>query len=67
MGPIHTPAGLIEKGVRTLKEIYLTNLRVGENYGNALDLALDAMRKTPQKRQKRAHFTYTTVENSILK
>ena len=44
---IHTPTGLVERGVRTLKEILLTNVRADESFGKALDMALDEMRKHP--------------------
>ena len=44
---IHTPTGLVERGVRTLKENLLTNIKAGEQYGKALDISLDVMRKTP--------------------
>ena len=37
---IHTPTGLIERGVRTLKEILLTNIKADEKFGGALDIAL---------------------------
>ena len=44
---IHTPTGLVERGVRTLKENLLTNIKAGERLSKALDLSLDVMRKTP--------------------
>ena len=47
---IHTPTGLVERCVRTLKEIVLTNMKAGEKFGKALDTALDVMRKTPHTR-----------------
>ena len=53
---IHTPTGLVERGVRTLKEILLTNIKVGENFGRALDMALDVMRKTPHTRLNKSAF-----------
>ena len=40
---IHTPTELVERGVRTLKETQLTNIKAGENFGKALDMALDVM------------------------
>ena len=30
---IHTPTGLVERGVRTLKENLLTNIKAGERFG----------------------------------
>ena len=53
---IHTPTGLVERGVRTLKEILLTNVRAGESFGKALDMALDVMRKTPHTRLNKSAF-----------
>ena len=53
---IHTPTGLVERGVRTLKEILLTNIKAGENFGRALDMALDVMRKTPHTRLNKSAF-----------
>ena len=47
---IHTPTGLVERGVRTLKETLLTNIKVGGKFNKALDVALNVMRKTPQTR-----------------
>ena len=42
---IHTPTGLVERGVRTLKDNLITNIKAGERFGKALDLSLDVMRK----------------------
>ena len=53
---IHTPTGLVERGVRTLKENHLTNLIAGERFGKALDMSLDVMRKTPLTRLKKSAF-----------
>ena len=47
---VHTPTGLVERGVRTLKETILTNVKAGEKLSKALDIALDVMRKTPHTR-----------------
>ena len=44
---IHTPTGLVDRGVRTLKENFLTTIKAGEPFGKALDLALNVMRNTP--------------------
>ena len=53
---IHTPTGLVERGVRTLKENLLTNVKAGERFGKALDISLDVMRKTPHTRLKKSAF-----------
>ena len=53
---IHTPTGLVERGVRTLKENILTNIKAGERFGKALDLSLDVMRKTPHTRLRKSAF-----------
>ena len=52
----HTPTGLVERGVRTLKENLLTNTKAGERFGKALDMSLDVMRKTPHTRLKKSAF-----------
>ena len=53
---IHTPTGLVERGVRTLKDNLLTNIKAGERFGKALDLSLDVMRKTPHTKLKKSAF-----------
>ena len=53
---IHKSTGLVERGVRTLKETLLTNIKAGENFGKALDIALDVMRKTPYTRLNKSPF-----------
>ena len=53
---IHTLTGLVERGVRTLKENLLTNIKAGERFGRALDISLDVMRKTPHTRLKKSAF-----------
>ena len=53
---IHTPTGLVERGVRTLKEILLTNKKAGEKFNKALDIALNVMRKTPHTRLGKSAF-----------
>ena len=53
---IHTPTGLVERGVKTLKENLLTNIKAGERLGKALDLSLDVMRKTPHTKLKKSAF-----------
>ena len=51
---IHTPTGLVDRGVRTLKENILTNKKAGERFGKALDISLDIMRKTPHTQLKQS-------------
>ena len=46
----------MDRGVRTLKESLLTNKKAGENFGKALDMALDVMRKTPHTRLNKSAF-----------
>ena len=53
---IHTPTGLVERGVRTPKEILLTNIKTGKKLNKALDIALNVMRKTPQARLEKPDF-----------
>ena len=53
---IHTPTGLVERGVSTLKENLLTNIKAGERFGKALDISLDVKRKTPHTRLKKSAF-----------
>ena len=53
---IHTPTGLVKRGVRTLKENLLTNIKAGERFGKALDLSLDVVRKTPQTKPIKSAF-----------
>ena len=53
---IHTPTGLVERGVRTLKETLLTKIKAGDKFGKALDIALEIMRKTPHTRLKKSAF-----------
>ena len=64
---IHTLTGLVERGVRTLKENLLTNIKAGERFGRALDISLDVMRKTPHTRLKNLLSNYPTVENRTRK
>ena len=53
---IHTPTGLVERGVRKLKENLLTNIKAGERLSKALDLSVDVMRKTPHSRLNKTAF-----------
>ena len=49
---IHKSTGLVNRGVRTLKDNLLTNIRAGERFGKAPQLSLDVMRKTPHTKLK---------------
>ena len=53
---IHTPTGLVERGVRTLKETMLTNINTGEKFYKALDIAVNVMRKTPHTKLGKSAF-----------
>ena len=53
---IHNTTGLVEPGVRTLKENLLTNIKAGEPFGEALDLALNVMLTKPQTRLRKSVF-----------
>ena len=53
---IHTPTGLVERGVKTLKENLVTNIKAGERFGKALDMSLEVMRKTPHTRLRKSAF-----------
>ena len=53
---IHTPTGLAERGVRTLKENLLTKIKAGERFVKALDMSLEVMRKTPHTRLRKSAF-----------
>ena len=53
---IHTPTGLVERGVTTMKNNPLTNITAGERFGKALDLSSDVMRKTPHPKLKKSAF-----------
>ena len=48
----HTPTGLVERAVRTLKENLLTNVKAGQSF----NLALEVMRTTPPTRIKEPAF-----------
>ena len=52
----HTPISLVERGVRTLNENLLTNIKAGERFSKALDLSQVVMRKTPYTRLKKSAF-----------
>ena len=62
---IHTPTSLVERGVRTLKENLLTNIKAGERFGKALVIALEIVRKTPHTRLKKSN--YITAGNQTRK
>ena len=53
---ILTPTGLVERGVRTLEENLLTNIKPGERFSISLGLSLEVMKKTPQARLKKVRF-----------
>ena len=53
---MHTPTGLVERVVRTLKENLLTNINAGERFGKALDMSLEVMRKTHYTRVRKSAF-----------
>ena len=53
---LHTATGLVERGVRTLKELMLTNLNDNKSMNESLDLALEVMRMTPHTRLKKSAF-----------
>ena len=50
---IHNPTGLVELGEGTLKENILTNIKAGEPFGKALDLALNLMGRTRHTRLRK--------------
>ena len=50
---IHTPTGLVERGIRTLKEHLRTNLEEGYNINEALSRSLNVMRTTIHSSKKR--------------
>ena len=64
---IHTPTALVERGVRTLKETMLTNIKASKKFNKALDTALNVMRKTPHTRLGNPLSNYTTDENQTRK
>ena len=45
---MHPQTSLAERGVRTLKENIVPNLKVGESYSKSLNLALTVMCTMPQ-------------------
>ena len=53
---LHTPTGLVERGVRSLKESMLTNLKDNKSMNESIDLALEVMRMTPHTRLKKSAF-----------
>ena len=50
---IHTPRGLLERGVGTLTETLLTNIKAAEKINRVLDIAFDVKRKTPNTQLKK--------------
>ena len=53
---LHTPTGLVERGVRTIKESMITNLKDNKSMNESIDLALEVMRMTPHTRLKKSAF-----------
>ena len=53
---IHTPTGLVERGIRTLKEYLRTNLEEGYNINEALSRSLNVMRTTVHSSIKETPF-----------
>ena len=70
---ILTTTGLVELGVRTLKQNLLTNIKAGERFGKALDMSLEVMRKTPRTGLRKSAFELhygrkpNTDKNNLLK
>ena len=62
---IHTPTSLVERGVRTLKENLLTNIKTGEPFGKALDLALNVMPNTEWSNMMKLDKTKTITNDFI--
>ena len=50
---IHTSTGLVERGIRTLKEYFRTNLEEGYNINEALGRSLNVIRTKVQSSKKR--------------
>ena len=53
---IHTPTGLVERGVRTIKNYMLANMSEGKSLGKALDNALHVMRMKKHSVLKKSPF-----------
>ena len=53
---IHTPTGLVERGIKTLKEYLRTNLGEGYNINEALGRSLNVMRTTVHSSIKETPF-----------
>ena len=51
---IHTPTYQIERGVSTLKENLITNIKAGERLGKVLDMSSEVLRKTPHTRPRKS-------------
>ena len=58
---IHTPTGLVERGIKTLKEYIRTNLEEGYVINEALSRSLNVMRMTVHSSIKKHHSNATTV------
>ena len=60
---IHTPTGLVERGIRTLKEYLRTNLEEGYNINEALNRSLNVMRTTVHSSKKKHRSNAIMAEN----
>ena len=53
---MHTPTGLVERGVSLLNDNFLPKIKAGERFKKALDISSDIIRKTPYTRLKNSAF-----------
>ena len=53
---IHSPTGLVERGVRTIKQIIITNIKDSKSFSESLDIALNLMRMTKNSRLNKSVF-----------
>ena len=53
---LHTATGLVERGVRTLKDYMMANLNDGHTFNESLDKALETMRMTCHSTLKKSAF-----------
>ena len=51
---LHTSTGLVERGVRTLKNYMLANINEGQKISTALDSALETMKTTVHSKEKKS-------------
>ena len=61
---VHTPTGLVERGIKSLKDYLRTNLEAGYVINEALSRSLNVMRMTVHLsiKEKKLHLSVTTVE-----